>query len=83
MRPPRAAMETDAVVKTDNSAESVYMAGQTVPPGIYCLMEGDREVRLDQEGVLPATCDGHVAVYRRRPETWGERQNGETHAGRC
>jgi hypothetical protein len=64
----------NADLETDVAAYQVYLAGQKVPPGTYRQIEGDREIRLDQEDVLPASCDGHVSAYRRRPETWGERQ---------
>jgi hypothetical protein len=62
------------VFEMDVNAVDIYQAGQRVPPGNYRSLEGGREVRLEQEDVLPATLDGHVAVYLRRPETWGERR---------
>jgi hypothetical protein len=58
----------------DVNAVDIYQAGQRVPPGIYLPLEGGREVHLDQEDALPATFDGHVAVYLRRPESWSERK---------
>ena len=64
----------NAALDTDGSAYDFYLAGQKVPPGTYRQIEGGREIRLDQEDVLPASCDGHVSAYQRRPETWGERQ---------
>ena len=51
---------------------SLFVAGQTVPPGVYRLINSRREVRLDEKGTLPATCDGRVAVYERRAGTWAE-----------
>lgn len=51
---------------------SLFVAGQTVPPGTYRLVGSRREVRLDRDDILPATCDGRVAVYERRPQTWAE-----------
>jgi hypothetical protein len=65
------------VFEMDVHAVAIYQAAQKVPPGTYRPLEGGRNVRLDQEDVLPATCDGHVAVYLRRPETWGERPRCE------
>ena len=67
-RPRRVSFEMDV------NAVDIYEAGQRVPPGVYLSLEGGREVQLDQEDALPATCDGHVAVYLRRPESWSERQ---------
>ena len=58
----------------DINAVDIYQAGERVPPGTYLSLEGGREVFLNQEDTLPATCDGHVAVYLRRPESWNERQ---------
>jgi hypothetical protein len=58
----------------DVNAVDIYQAGQRVPPGVYLPLEGGREVTLDQEEALPATFDGHVAIYLHRPENWSERQ---------
>jgi hypothetical protein len=60
------------VFEMDVNAVDIYQAGQRVPPGIYLPLEGGREVHLTQEDALPATCDGRVAVYLRRPESWSE-----------
>lgn len=51
---------------------ALFLAGHTAPAGTYRLVGTDQEVRLDQEDVLPATCDGQVAAYVRRPTTWAE-----------
>ncbi|MDQ2687427.1 MAG: hypothetical protein M3Y28_06125 [Armatimonadota bacterium] len=59
----------------DVDAVDIYQAGERVPPGIYLPLEGGREVELAQEDALPATFDGHVAVYLRRPESWSEQKN--------
>ena len=58
----------------DVNAVDIYQAGQWVPPGIYLPLEGGQEVELAQEGALPATSDGHVAVYLRRPASWSEQK---------
>jgi len=50
----------------------VLLAGQRGVAGIYRDVETGREVVLEQDGVLPAACDGRVAVYVLRPATWGE-----------
>ncbi len=56
----------------DVNAVDIYEAGQRVPPGIYLSLEGGREVELAQEEALPATFDGHIAVYLRRPDNWSD-----------
>lgn len=50
----------------------LFLAGHTAPAGTYRQVGTGQEVRLDQGDVLPATCDGHVAVYVRRSGTWAE-----------
>ena len=52
----------------------LFLAGHAAPAGTYRQVETGHEVRLDLEDVLPATCDGHVAVYIRQPMTWAEMQ---------
>ncbi len=56
---------------------NMFLAGHTALAGTYRLAETGQEVRLDQEDILPATFDGHVAVYERRPLTWAELHGGE------
>jgi hypothetical protein len=48
-----------------------YLAGQRVPAGCYVRAEspGGRTVCLERPGVLPASLDGHVAVYLRVDQT--------------
>jgi len=41
-------------------------------------MQTGRDLRMEEEGVLPATCDGHVAVYIRLPLTWAELRRQKT-----
>lgn len=44
---------------------SLWKAGQVVPAGTYVRVD-DRSYRaviLNQEGPLPATFDGHIALY--------------------
>ena len=47
----------------------LYTAGQTAPPGHYRRVDGhgERVVVLERTDVLPASLDGHVAVYARVP----------------
>lgn len=53
----------------------LFLAGHPAPAGTYRQVETGQEVRLDQEGVLPATFDGRIAAYERRPPTWAELQS--------
>lgn len=43
----------------------LWKAGEVVPVGTYVRVDDQsyRSVILDQEGPLPATFDGHVAMY--------------------
>lgn len=45
---------------------SVWNAGEVVPVGTYVRIDDQsyRMVILDQDGPLPASFDGHVALYR-------------------
>ena len=56
------------------SKDEVYLAGARVPPGRYVEIETGREVHLQHEDYLPATLDGHVAAYIRKPENWARLQ---------
>lgn len=48
----------------------LYLAGERVPPGKYRQLETRQVVILDVEDVLPASLDGHVALYERLDFTW-------------
>ena len=52
-----------------------FLAGHRAPTGTYREMQTGREIRMEEADILPATCDGHVAVYVRRPSTWAERDS--------
>lgn len=43
----------------------VWKAGEIAPPGIYMRIDDDsyRKITLTREEPLPATFDGHVALY--------------------
>lgn len=47
--------------------EEHFLAGHQVGAGIYHRIGSHQQVVLDSDGVLPASCDGRVAVYIRRP----------------
>ena len=47
-----------------------FLAGHAAPAGAYRDVQTGRDIQMDEEGILPATCDGHVAVYIRQPATW-------------
>ncbi len=61
-----------AIEHSAGDEATLFLAGHTAPAGTYLRVGTDREVRLDQEDILPATCDGQVATYIRRPTTWAE-----------
>jgi hypothetical protein len=44
----------------------LWKAGEVAPAGTYARVDDQSHqmVLLDQEGPLPATFDGHVALYR-------------------
>jgi hypothetical protein len=50
--------------------EEIFFAGHMVEPGCYVEVDGDRQVVLDQRGVLPASLDGRRVVYRRLERPW-------------
>lgn len=50
--------------------QDLYMAGERVLPGLYRQVDGNREVWLEKEDILPASFDGRVACYR-KVCTWG------------
>lgn len=46
--------------------EYIWQAGEIVPSGTYVRVDDERHrmVTLDCQGPLPATFDGHIALYR-------------------
>ena len=50
----------------------LYQAGRVAPAGAYLEIETGRAVDLDEEDVLPASCNGRVASYIRRPAEWSQ-----------
>jgi hypothetical protein len=52
--------------------DEYFRAGQRVPAGDYQQVETKREVHFEKEDVLPASLDGRVAVYVRRPLSWAD-----------
>lgn len=52
--------------------DTIYIAGQKVSPGRYRLVGSQRDILLEREDTLPASLDGRVAEYIRRPETWAD-----------
>ncbi len=47
----------------------LWRAGAIVPAGTYLRVDDHsyRVILLEQEGHLPASCDGHIAYYCRAP----------------
>ncbi len=52
--------------------EEGFVAGQLAPAGTYEDLETHRLVYLPHADLLPASCDGHVAIYAQKPPSWGE-----------
>lgn len=59
--------ETQDSLPIDDRDEGLLTAGTRVPAGDYRRVDvaGGRVVRFESEDVLPASCDGHVALYER------------------
>jgi hypothetical protein len=53
-------------MRCDECGTFLYAAGQEVRAGTYVRIDDDsgRSITLAQDGVLPPTFDGHVALYR-------------------
>jgi len=56
------------------AANGIYTAGQRVPAGTYRELGTVRSVTLDRDDVLPASLNGRVAEYVRKPLTFAEIQ---------
>lgn len=65
-------MESTACGDEIREQTGYFLAGHQAQAGMYHETQTGREIRMNEAGVLPATCDGHVAVYIRRPSTWAE-----------
>ena len=52
-----------------NHEGELYTPGEIAPPGRYVRIDSPsrREIVLERPGELPASLDGHVAVYTRLP----------------
>ena len=60
----------------------LYMAGHTVPPGVYKHLDSSYIHTLDGENMLPARLDGHVTYYV-RIQPWREDRPSELLADRA
>ena len=49
-----------------------FLAGHQAQAGSYHETQTGRDIQMEEPGLLPATCDGHVGVYVRLPATWAE-----------
>ncbi|HLK60475.1 MAG TPA: hypothetical protein VKU00_28190 [Chthonomonadaceae bacterium] len=52
--------------------DELYLAGQCVPAGIYREIGTGREIRLEEEDILPGSLDGRIAAYVCIRYTWGQ-----------
>jgi hypothetical protein len=70
----------------DTDTESIYLAGELAPAGLYQRIGSTHTVRLIVQDYLPATLDGRVACYARVHSLWsdqsesGRQESGKTHA---
>lgn len=53
------------IMKCEECQQHLWQAGEIVPAGTYTRVDDHsyRLVILEQEGPLPATFDGHIALY--------------------
>lgn len=73
----------------NEDGEMLFVAGEEVPAGHYVRVDAARarELWLESRDFLPASHDGHVAVYRRVDRDWlvviaaGENGDRETATG--
>lgn len=71
-------METPVAKRKETRDHPAYfLAGHTAPAGVYREMQTGREIHLEEADILPATCNGRVAVYLRQPTAWSERGSSE------
>jgi hypothetical protein len=57
---------------SDADMESIFLAGEIAPAGLYQRLGTPHTVRLTQQDYLPATLDGRVACYTRVHSLWSE-----------
>lgn len=62
-------------VEHESFGQELFLAGERVLPGIYRQLGNGREVRLDEEDILPASLDGRVACYTLVSNTWAQMQH--------
>lgn len=50
----------------DDCGTPLWRAGDTVAPGLYARVDDGsyQQVKMDEDGLLPASFDGHIAWYR-------------------
>lgn len=51
----------------------LFLAGEYVSAGVYRNLRTGRELHLAEDGFLPPSFDGNVAVYALAPRTWATR----------
>jgi hypothetical protein len=60
----------------DECVQTLYIAGERVPPGVYKQVDGNHQISLETEDILPASMDGHATLYVRVQNTWAQIQQG-------
>lgn len=58
--------------ENDQYVDELFLAGEHVPSGVYRQIGNGREIKLEQDDVLPASLDGRVACYMRVHSQWGQ-----------
>ena len=53
------------ITRNNADPESIYLAGELAPAGLYQRLDTPHTVRLLEKDYLPATLDGRVACYTR------------------
>lgn len=67
-------------LNADEPDEGCYLAGQLAPAGLYRDVYRGRDLSLETDDILPATCDGRVALYVRREFVWAARSSDSSNA---
>lgn len=59
-------MQCDQCGQCEECGTQIYQAGERVPSGAYLRVDDGsfQRLLLSSSGVLPASFDGHVALYR-------------------
>jgi len=65
-------------LKCDECAQSFYLAGERVPPGVYKQVDSGHQICLETEDFLPGGMDGHATAYVPVQNTWAQIHQGQS-----